>query len=169
MAIVQSSYELVFIPSYRIFALRDIDMAADSGLRDALFPSDREVVTATDCDIYVKVSQDILPVRVVVNVYGSPPGRSSWLSDVAMPSIANLHCPSGQLLLCDIMGSGLAGIDIPCGQGSCSVAIYWRGRKRAEAARASILRAMAGGATPSEVEELQGRNSGVEEYLLEIW
>lgn len=169
MTTVISRHRLTLCPDHHIVVLRDIDADADPGAGAAISETHQHIAASSGYGIYVETVQNLIDVRVDVEVCdGEPdddPVDSGWQGPLRLP----LDSETGQLLFGDDMGNAIDGIDPPRGRGRYRVAFYHRGRDFIAEVVRDLLPLMAGPDGDRQLEIMQARHRGAERYLLRLW
>ena len=163
-----SRHTLTLRPDYCTLLLRDIDCDAGVGASAALDEARRNVAASSGYGVYINARQNLIAVRVDVQVWDSVPEPAvgeGWAGPVSV----ELDCPTGLLLVGDMMGNVIDGIDPPTGAGRYTVSVYHQGRERAAQAEDEIHQVMGSQGDDEQIEALQARYEGIERYLLRLW
>ncbi|MEV0678994.1 hypothetical protein AB0I60_20995 [Actinosynnema sp. NPDC050436] len=149
---------------YRLINFRDVENDAGVDADDALLRSYTDVVAATDYELFIQCTQDLLPVAVDVEVWPGPPPPvdGSW----SEAQVFTLDFPSGAFFFGSPTGAVVDG-GLPEGPGYYTLDVVHRGR---EEAAATLRRVLGHEDIAVAVEEVRGEHpDGVEQYLIRLW
>jgi hypothetical protein len=152
--------QMIFCPDYKFFVLRDASSYNAPGSDEALAAARQEVVAATEWCLFVVCAQDLLRVRVHLEVHDEFPNRpdeDGW----SEAYLTILSFPSAYLQLGDVTGQAI-GIELPGGPGAYQVSVRHRGRAIAAAQTQLLLNTSA--LTAPELK----RHAGIEEYQISL-
>ncbi|BFU47679.1 hypothetical protein [Krasilnikovia sp. MM14-A1004] len=169
MATLLSSHDLVLRPDHLILQLRDVDCDAGIGAEQAINQTHTSIVASSGYTVYVEAVQNLIAVRVDVEVWDSEPDSRPTTVDWTGPTLVDLDCPTGHLQVGDDMGHAISEILPPQGPGRYHVAFYHHGRDEAlqlEQQLTSVLAAPDGG---QRLDDMRPNLEGRERYLFRVW
>jgi len=164
-----STHNLTGSPAYKLLVLRDRYCDAAVGADEAIAEANRNMAASTGYEIYLVVRQDLVDVRADVEIWDGDPGENRQADAWTGPTVFDLDCPTGELVLGSPTGTYIGGIDPPQGSGRYAVALYHRGREQAEEAWREVAAVMGLPDNDARIAELLDRHAGVEQYLLRVW
>lgn len=163
MSIVETR-EIVFAPSYRLISVRDYHLAGRPGGNAARAAAYRDIVGASEYEVFVVCAQDQLKVRLAVTVHDEPvaadrgPGADSWRFV--------LPFPNGYLHAGDEFGT-VVNLNLPVG-GPWTVIVRHRGRAEAVDALDRVWPHVAALPLPETMKVLDVY-SAIEEYQIALF
>ncbi|MEU8238921.1 hypothetical protein AB0C07_11795 [Actinoplanes missouriensis] len=129
-----ATQSLMFIPDYRFFSVRDYSAVDQPGASEALSAAHRDIIAASDYEIFVVCAQDQLKIDVSVTVDDDLTSLDRHGDGTVRFTIP---FPTAQLHAGDAFGNAIT-MDLPRA-GAYSVTIEHTGRERAREILSELL------------------------------